>query len=188
MDPDPGGPKTCGYGSGSLASSYTFITLARRIFLLTSRWERAGGGEGDACAEESQLRAGRTEGQIQTGNLLILWNYGLFHCYALGETVQWSWSCLVLHRLKDDRIEKSVNLDLAEELPMAPLGPLRECLCIQLCSTPPSWLQFSLQLGVSHQFSSVTMSVQSDLHPHGSGFICLVHPYLNSREPNWRPN
>jgi len=28
-------------------------------------------------------------------------------------------------------------------------------VCFQLCSAPPSWLQFSLHLGVSHQFSFV---------------------------------
>ncbi len=153
------------------------------------RWERAWGGEGDACAEESQLRAGRTEGQIQTCNLLILWNYGLFHCYALGETVQWSWSCLVLHRLKDDRIEKSVILDLAEELPMAPLGPLRECLYPVVLYTAilaqifsPSRCESPVQLCYYvRPFGSASA-------PHGSTYIWLVHPYPNSREPNWCPN
>jgi|688.fasta_scaffold475942_1 hypothetical protein len=63
------------------------------------------------------------------------------------------------------RTEKSIKLDLAEELPMAPLGPRRECLYpVVLYTSILAWLQFSLHLGVSHQFSSVTMSDQSDLH------------------------
>jgi hypothetical protein len=59
------------------------------------------------------------------------------------------------------------DLDLEEETRNGPRWGLSESgsVYIQLCSTPPSWLQFSLHLGVSHQFSSVF-------------FVCLLETFL----------
>jgi hypothetical protein len=49
-----------------------------------------------------------------------------------------------------------------------PRWGLSGSVCIQLCCTPPSWLQFSLHLGVSHPFSSVF-------------FVCLLETAHISR-------
>ncbi len=57
-----------------------------------------------------------------------------------------------------------------------PRWGLSGSVCIQLCAPIFS------HVGASHQFSSVTMSDHSDLHPHGSAFIWLVHPYIRIQE------